>query len=161
MKGTGVPSRCGRKVVSGRGRFGWPPSCSVGMDFLPDPFGIPVLGDVESIAALQVHPELRRRAEVASQPDCRVGGDRPLAVDDFVDAPRGDGEALRKTVLARKGRGGCRAPDSDQRSRSVAEGRGQEGPVHAAGDVAGPCIGVPLTPCVPYLIQREKTTFRA
>ena len=62
----------------------------VGMDFLPDPVGTPVLCHVEIITALQVHPELRRRAEVAGQPDRRIGGDRPLAVHDLVDSPRGD-----------------------------------------------------------------------
>lgn len=70
------------------------------MDFLPDPVGIAVLGHVEIVAALQVHPELRRRAEVAGQPGRRVGGDRPFAVDDLVDPPRGYGEALCETILA-------------------------------------------------------------
>jgi len=42
------------------------------MDLLLDPVGMLILGHVEIITALQVHPELRRRAEVARQPDCRI-----------------------------------------------------------------------------------------
>lgn len=87
------------KRMPGSGSFERPPSCSVGVDFLPDPVGILIFGDVEIVAALQVYPELRRCAEIAGQPNCRVCRDRPLAVNDLVDSPRGDGEGLRKTVL--------------------------------------------------------------
>src|SRR5690606_33306848 len=56
-------------------------------------------GDVALIVALQVDPELSRRAEVPREPQRRVCGDPPLAVHDLVDPPGRDADRHGELVL--------------------------------------------------------------
>ena len=58
------------------------------------------LGHRDVVSALQVEPELRAVAEVAGQPECRVGGDRAAAVKDAGDAARRHAEIERQAVGA-------------------------------------------------------------
>ena len=53
----------------------------------------------ELVVALQVHPELGRRAEVLGQSYSGVGGDTALAVHDLVDAARGHADGRGEFVL--------------------------------------------------------------
>src|SRR5690606_8204762 len=55
--------------------------------------------DVALIVALQVDPELGRRAEVPSEPQRRVCGDPPLAVHDLIDPPGRDADRHGELVL--------------------------------------------------------------
>src|SRR5690606_25903858 len=55
--------------------------------------------DVALIVALQVDPELGRRAEVPREPQRRVCGDPPLAVHDLIDPPGRDAERHGELVL--------------------------------------------------------------
>src|SRR5690606_18247430 len=56
-------------------------------------------GDVALIVALQVDPELGRRAEVPREPQRRVCGDPPPAVHDLVDPPGRDADRHGELVL--------------------------------------------------------------
>src|SRR5690606_13839173 len=55
--------------------------------------------DVALIVALQVDPELGRRAEVPSEPQRRVCGDPPLSVHDLIDPPGRDADRFVALVL--------------------------------------------------------------
>ena len=61
--------------------------------------------DVEVISALEIHPKAVGRAEGSRQSQRRVGPDRALAVDDFVDSSSGRGDGLREAVLGDAHRG--------------------------------------------------------
>ena len=55
---------------------------------------------LEVVLDLEVHPEAIAEPEVAGEPKCRVGRDRPLAMDDLVDTAWGHTDVLGQAVLA-------------------------------------------------------------
>ena len=55
---------------------------------------------LEVKAGLQCHPELAGRSEIVRKPNCCIGSDRPLAENDFVDAPRWNSDRASEGVLA-------------------------------------------------------------
>jgi len=56
--------------------------------------------DFRVVLRLQIHPRLRIDAEKYREAHRRIGGDRPLAVHDFIDAPRRHTDRLGERVLA-------------------------------------------------------------
>src|SRR5690606_17150810 len=60
----------------------------------------PITFHLEVVVALQVDPELGRRAEVPREPQSRVGADAALSVHDLVDAPRRHPDRHGYLVLA-------------------------------------------------------------
>ena len=64
-----------------------------------------VLLDLEVVAGLQVEPEPVGGAEVAGQPQRRVGGDPTVAVGDLVDPARPDTDRDGEVVLGDLQRG--------------------------------------------------------
>ncbi len=53
---------------------------------------------------LQAHPELRRHLEKLREPECGIGRDAPLAVDDFVQPIERNLHALRRYHLRQPSR---------------------------------------------------------
>src|SRR3990172_6297966 len=54
------------------------------------------LGHPHVVERLQIHPELRARAEPVREPKRGIAGDRALAVDDLADAVRGHPDLPRQ-----------------------------------------------------------------
>jgi len=70
-----------------------------GFDFLLDFARLFVAGEAQVIIGLEAGPHLRRRPEVASQPESGVGRDAALLQNDFVDASRRHPQCLRQGIL--------------------------------------------------------------
>ena len=68
-----------------------------------EPFGfsgsLGIEDAVKFIMRLQIQPKLRRRPEKFTEPQGRIRCDRPLAVNDFVDAARRYSDLLCQSVL--------------------------------------------------------------
>lgn len=55
-----------------------------------------VLLHLEVVPSLEIHPEPLARPEEPGKPQGGIRRDAPLPVDDFIDAPRGNADALRQ-----------------------------------------------------------------
>ena len=66
-------------------------------DLLP----VVALDHCDIVLALQVKPELRAIAEIAAEPDGRIGADRAAAIKDLGDAPGGHAKIKCKPVCAK------------------------------------------------------------
>jgi hypothetical protein len=59
-----------------------------------------ILLQFQVVMGLQIQPEPIGRLKVPRQSQRRVGGNRALPTDDFVDPPRRDADVLGQTILA-------------------------------------------------------------
>jgi hypothetical protein len=70
------------------------------MDLVIESGSQPVLLDLKIVAGLEIHPKPLRGPEITGQTKRRIRGDGTLALDDLVDAPRGNTDVLCHAVLA-------------------------------------------------------------
>jgi len=71
---------------------------AAGQHIALDPRTERLFGDLKIIRRLKDHPVLRGSSEITGQPHGRVGGNRPLAVDNGADAVHRNAQITRKLV---------------------------------------------------------------
>ena len=70
------------------------------MDALLDLFTVLSLHDGDVVPALQIEPELGAVAKIECQPKCRIGSDRPAAIQNVGDPSRRNARTYCKAVGA-------------------------------------------------------------
>src|SRR5690606_36459007 len=104
----------------------------------------------ELIVALQVDPELGRRAEVPREPQRRVCGDPPLAVHNLVDPPGRDANRHSELVL-------CDAEALDEVLHEDLTRVNRLDPVSRSQRPAQPLVGLVLSPAIARRAYKDGT----